>query len=200
MNLVTDAPDKDRYVLIAADPDLYNRWEAGQDLAKDLILARAAGRADEVGEERFAQAIGRALSDQSADPAFKALLLALPSEGDLAVVAAPADPAALHAARDQLLARVAVHLGEPLRRLHKAEVQTVTFSPDAEFAGRRSLRNAALALLAADPHPLNRELARDHFKGASNMTDAMGGLLSARHAWRSGLRGRPGGLLRALER
>ncbi len=176
VNLVTDAPDKDRYVLIAADPDLYNRWEAGQDLAKDLILARAAGRADEVGEERFAQAIGRALSDQSADPAFKALLLALPSEGDLAVVAAPADPAALHAARDQLLARVAVHLGEPLRRLHKAEVQTVTFSPDAESAGRRSLRNAALALLAADPHPLNRELARDHFKGASNMTDAMGGL------------------------
>ena len=176
VNLVTDSLDKDRYVLMAADPDLFNRWEAGQDLAKDLILARAANRADEVGEERFAQAIGRALNDQSADPAFKALLLALPSEADLAVIAAPADPAAIHASRDELLARVAIHLGDSLRRLHEGVAPTATFSPDAESAGRRGLRNAALALLAADPHPLNRELARNHFAAASNMTDAMGGL------------------------
>src|SRR3989338_5547600 len=42
VNLSTDAPDKDRYVLLAADPDLFNRWEAGQGLARDLILRRAA--------------------------------------------------------------------------------------------------------------------------------------------------------------
>ncbi len=85
VNLTTDAPAKDAYVLLAADPDLFNRWEAGQGLARDLILASAAGRPDEVGEERFAEAMGRALDDQSADPAFKALLLALPSEPDLAM-------------------------------------------------------------------------------------------------------------------
>ena len=76
VKLTTDAAARDRYVLLAADPDLFNRWEAGQDLARDLILARAAGRPDEVGEERFAEAVGRALDDQAADPAFKALLLA----------------------------------------------------------------------------------------------------------------------------
>ena len=47
------AADAD-YVLLAADPDLFNRWEAGQRLARGLILARAAGRADETGEIRFA--------------------------------------------------------------------------------------------------------------------------------------------------
>ena len=36
--------------------------------------ARAAGAPDEVGEERYAEAVGRALNDQSAEPAFKALL------------------------------------------------------------------------------------------------------------------------------
>ncbi len=67
VNLSTDAPAKDAYVLLAADPDLFNRWEAGQGLARDLILTRAAGTPDEVGEERYAEALERALKDQSAD-------------------------------------------------------------------------------------------------------------------------------------
>jgi aminopeptidase N len=50
------------------------------------------------------------------------------------------------------------------------------FSPDAEAAGRRALRNAVLDLLAADPHSLNVERASGHFEAAANMTDSMGGL------------------------
>ncbi len=58
VNLTTNTPAKDAYVLLAADPDLFNRWEAGQGLARDLILARAAGRPDEVGEERLRRGAG----------------------------------------------------------------------------------------------------------------------------------------------
>ena len=100
VNLKTDAPESDGYVLLASDPDLFNRWEANQSLAQGLIIARAKGAPDEAGERRFAQAVGRALSDQSAEPAFKAMLLQLPEEADLALAMAPgADPAAIHAAR-----------------------------------------------------------------------------------------------------
>jgi len=176
VNLTTDAPAKDGYVLLSSDPDLFNRWEAGQTLARNLILARAAGQPDEVGEERYAEAMGRALDDQSAEPAFKALLLALPSEPDLAVMAPPADPAAIHEAREALRGRMAVHLGDGLRRLHGGLQDAGEFSPSAEAAGRRALRNAALELLAADPHQDNRDRARGHFQAANNMTDAMGGL------------------------
>jgi aminopeptidase N len=176
VNLTTDAPARDAYGLLAADPDLFSRWEAGQTLARDLILARAAGRPDEVAEERYAEAMRRALEDQSAEPALKALLLSLPSEGDLAVLSAPADPAALHAAREALRTRMALHLGTLLRRLHGGLQEPGSFSPDAASAGRRALRNAALELLAADNHPLNRERARGHFEAAANMTDAIGGL------------------------
>ncbi|HEX7761662.1 MAG TPA: aminopeptidase N [Caulobacteraceae bacterium] len=176
VNLTTDAPAKDGYVLLSSDPDLFNRWEAGQALARNLILTRAQGRPDEVGEERFAQAMGRALDDQSSEPAFKALLLALPSESDLAVIAAPADPAAIHEAREALRDRMAVHLGETLRRLHGGLQDGGEFSASAEAAGRRALRNAALELLAADPHADNRDRARGHFQAAGNMTDAIGGL------------------------
>jgi aminopeptidase N len=176
VNLATDAPAKDGYVLLAADPDLFNRWEAGQVLARDLILARAAGRPDEVGEERYAEALERALKDQSADDAFKALLLIPPSEPDLAIVATPADPAAIHAAREALRARMAAHLDATLRDLHGRLQERGAYSPDAVQAGRRALRNATIELMSANPTPFNREQARAHYDGAGNMTDAIGGL------------------------
>ncbi|MFN3521917.1 MAG: aminopeptidase N [Phenylobacterium sp.] len=176
VTLVTDAKPKDRYVLLAGDPDLFNRWEAGQDLARDLMLARAAGRPDEVAEERYAEALGRALADQAADPAFKALLLALPTEAELSLAMKPADPAALHAARDALRLRLALHLGEQLKHLHIGLQQLGEFTPDAAGAGRRALRNAALDLLAANPRADVAELAEGHYRAATNMTDAIGGL------------------------
>jgi len=176
VNLTTDARSVDRYGLFAADPDLFNRWEAGQTLARDLILARAGGAADEVGEERYADALGRALLDQQSEPAFKALLLALPSEPDLSLAMEPADPAAIHTARSALRARIAVHLGDLLRRLH-GDLQTAgEFSADAQSAGKRALRNGCADLLAADPHAVNVERIVGHFEAAANMTDAMGAL------------------------
>ena len=178
VRLTVDQPAKDRYVLLAADPDLFNRWEAGQALARDLILARAAGHPDEVGEERFAEAMGRALADQAADPAFKALLLVLPTEQDLALAMDPADPGALHKARDALRARMAIHLQDDLRRLHLGLQETGEFSAAAAAAGRRALRNAALDLLSAQPSIATEELAIGHFEAAANMTDAMGGLMA----------------------
>src|SRR5258708_37177304 len=176
VKVVRDAPAKGACVLLSADPDLFHRREAGQSLARGLILARADGRADEVGEERFAEAMGRALDDQSSAPAFKALLLGLPSEPDLAMACEAADPTAIHGAREALRQRMAGHLGATLSRLHDGLRSPEVFSADAEAAGRRALRNAALALLAADPNSHNRERARAHFRDAANMTDAMGGL------------------------
>ena len=176
VRLTTDAPAKDAYVLLASDSDLFNRWEAGQTLAQALILARAAGAPDEVGEARFAEAMGRALSDQSADPAFKALLLALPTEGDLALASAPADPAAIHTAREALRARLAVHLEAELHALHTSLQDQGEFSPDAESAGRRALRNAVLDLLATENTADTALRALGHFDAALTMTDAIGGL------------------------
>src|SRR5690606_7328385 len=136
----------------------------------------AAGQPDEINETRFADAVGRALSDQAAEPAFKALLLALPGEQDLAMAMQPADPRAIREAREALRTRMAVHLGDLLRRLHGGMQDAGEFSPDAASAGRRALRNAALDLLAADPHAENVARAVGHFDAAANMTDAIGGL------------------------
>ena len=171
-------PDRpsDTYLLMAADPDLFNRWEAGQGLAQALILARATGTPDEVGEARFAEALGRALDDQSAEPAFKALMISLPSESDLAMHLVPANPAAIRNAREQLRTRLALHLGELLRRQHTGMQEGGEYSASAQAAGRRALRNAALDLLIAEPVSINIALAQGHFEAAANMTDAIGAL------------------------
>src|SRR5258706_10232727 len=43
VKLTSDAEARDRYILLAGDPDLFNRWEAGQELARALILGRRTG-------------------------------------------------------------------------------------------------------------------------------------------------------------
>jgi aminopeptidase N len=176
VKLEVGAPPEDDYVILAGDPDLFNRWEAGQRRARELILGRASGAPDEPGEVRFAAAMARALGDQSAEDAFKALLLVLPSELDLSLAVPVADPAAIHEAREALRARLAADLAEPLQRMHDELKGAAIFSPDAESAGRRALRNQALMLLAARPSPEATERALGHYRQAANMTDAMGGL------------------------
>jgi aminopeptidase N len=176
VKLESGAPPEDDYVLLAGDPDLFNRWEAGQRLAKALILNRASGVPDTAGEARFAAALGQALGDQSSEHAFKALLLSLPGEQDLSLAVTQADPTAIHEAREALRARLASDLAASLRRMHDELHGPQAFSPDAESAGRRALRNAALDLLAANPTAETAERALDHYRRADNMTDAMGGL------------------------
>jgi len=176
VKLVTDARPLDGYVILASDTDLFNRWEAAQTLAQALILRRADGQPDEVGEERFAEAIGRALSDQAAEPAFKALLLSLPGEGELALAQQPADPTAIHEAREALRTRLAIHLQTQLLDIHSTLQGSEEFSPSAEQAGRRALRNAALDILSANPTAQIRQRAEAHFEAAGAMTEAVGGL------------------------
>lgn len=174
--LTSNATAADSYILLAADPDLFNRWEAGQTVARNLILARARGVENKAGEERFAEAMGRALEDQSAEPAFKALLLTLPSESDLALAWEGADPAAIHDSRNALRGCMAKHLSGVLGRLYSDLREAGPFSADADAAGRRALRNMALELLAANPNERNRERALSHFEAAGNMTDSMAAL------------------------
>jgi aminopeptidase N len=174
--LSSDAPPRDAFVLLAHDPDLFNRWEAGQGLARDLMLRRIAGEPDEVSEIRFAEALGRGLRDAAADDAFKALALELPSEQDLVMSLRRADPRAIHEAREALRARIAVHLNDLLTDIHGALQEPGDFSVDAAAAGRRALRNAALDMLAAAPSAALAARAKGHFEAAANMTDAMGGL------------------------
>ncbi len=159
--------------LMGRDVDAFNRWEAGQNLATDVLKAMTGGaKADAT----YVEAIGKALARADEDPAFAALMLAPPLESELAVAMTPPDPEAIHAARTALIRSVAVAHGKAFEKLYTKLSAASAFSPDAKAAGRRALRNACLRYLTAMDDEAAAGLADAHYRAATNMTDMIAGL------------------------
>jgi aminopeptidase N len=165
--------------LLSYDTDPFNRWEAGQRLAMDLLLQgvadRRAGRPVRF-PEYLAQAFGRVLQDAEADPAFAAEALTLPPEVVIAEQLDEIDPLAVHQVRLAMRTFLAERLRDALRRSYDAFATPGPYSPDASASGRRALRNLCLAFLMDLGDSDARRLCLEQLAGASNMTDAMAAL------------------------
>jgi aminopeptidase N len=165
--------------LMASDSDAFNRWEAGQALATRILLAGVAnlqGGQPMTVPANFLEAMGRMISDGSKDPAFAAECLQLPSEGYLAECMEIADPDAIHQAYMTVVREAAVKYRTRFEGAFRHFSVTGPYSPDAAAAGRRALRNAALAYVAVIDDATARALAFLEFRRAENMTDAMAAL------------------------
>lgn len=171
--------EAERAFLMAGDPDPFNRWEAGNQYATQLILDRVAAAqrgAPAPSAAAFVAAFGRNLADETLDDAFRAYLLALPSEEYIAEQMAVVDVDAIHAARRALRVELAnTHLAA-LRDLYDRLRSNAPFAPDAASAGRRALRNAALTYLAVADDAAAQALPATQFAAADNMTDRMAAL------------------------
>ena len=157
--------------LMAHDSDAFNRWEAGQRLATNLLL----GGVSEA-PHSFIDAFRRVLRDGPKDPAFATEALNLPSETTLAEQMEVVDPDALHASRNSVRRQLAAALREDLLATHRAMAVSGPYSPDAASAGKRSLRNLCLGLLMEINDAEVRALCVKQFETADNMTDAMAAL------------------------
>ena len=178
-----DYTDGELAFLLAHDSDPFNRWEAGQRLATRRLLALAAsGVAADLSyattdeDKLIADALRKLLRDASLDPAFRDLALTLPSEGMLAEQSAAIDPQAIHRARRALRRYLAHALHADLLELYHANHVGGAYRPDPEPAGRRALRNNALAYLAELGDDAVQALMREQLDGATNMTDRIAAL------------------------
>jgi len=174
-----DYTDAELTHLMAYDSDPFSRWEAGQALTTRILLAgienlRAGG--EMTVPQSFAEAIGRVISDGSRDPAFAAECLQLPAEGHLAECMEVADPDAIHAARMQFMRDIATKYRTRFEGAFRHFSVSGPYSPDAAAAGRRALRNAALAYVSTVDDGTSRALAFLEYRRAENMTDAMAAL------------------------
>ena len=173
--------------LMAYDSDSFNRWEAGQRLAANLMLdgiaAVRAGGEPRV-PESFVAAFARVLADAGEDPAFAAEALALPSEGFLAEQMSEVDPDAIHRVRVGLRRQLAAALREELQSTYAAFAVSGPYSPDAASAGRRSLRNVCLGYLAELGDADARARVVQQFERADNMTDSIAAMSAlAQYDW-----------------
>ncbi len=174
-NLTVNLPDADLEFQMANDSDLFNRWQAAQDYATRILVASTkAIRAGErtAAPTAFARALGVTLANDELEPAYRAQMLMMPSEADIArVIARNVEPTAIHRARRSLRRQLGTLLGERLVDAYRDYAQAGPYSPDAKSAGRRSLRNAALGLLTARGKPEDIKRTAQHFRSAGNATD-----------------------------
>ncbi|MEM1273706.1 MAG: aminopeptidase N [Pseudomonadota bacterium] len=171
-----EASRADRLVLLANDPDPFTRWEAGRSLAKDVVSATVLE--GDTPDPTWLEALGTVLADDGLEPAFRALVLALPSEDDmadsLARSGAVPDPTAIHWVLEETKDAIAEALGSQLAQLFEAMAVPGRYTPEADAAGRRSLRMAALSLLSRGD---DGRRARELFAAQTNMTEEFAAFL-----------------------
>jgi len=160
---------RERLAQMAHDPDPFTRWEAGQSIARALMLGAADASAADL-----AAALGRELERAQEDPAFAALALRLPDLNELILASPKPDPEALYTARERLRRTIAAALRERLEPMARAKSET-PFSPSADAAGRRALKSVALDLLAA-LGPEQTDLLCSVFDEAQSMTETAAAL------------------------
>jgi len=180
IRLVTDLSTDDLAFLAAHDSDPFNRWQALQSIATRLLI-------DNVGEirkdgkpkndDKLMLALAGLIEDVSLEPAFVALALVPPGEGDIArEIGRDIDPDAIHRAREALRCDIGARLGAALSTLYERLTVPGGYTPDATSAGRRALRNIALDLMAADGNAEGIGRAARQYATADNMTDRMAAL------------------------
>ncbi len=183
--IVKYAFDADRLALLAAhDSDPFNRWEAIQRLALDVLVrgvdAMHAGEPVVV-PEGFVRACERVLGDAQTDPAWCAEALNLPAEAYVAEQMAQVDPDAIHAVRIHVRRVLASRLREPLEETYRDCEVTGPYSFDAASAGRRAARALCLSLLTELDDPSIRAAAWRQFEQANDMTERMAALTALSH-------------------
>jgi aminopeptidase N len=173
--------DADLLVLLRHDSDPYNRWEAGQRLAMQRLLAAIRGDADAgAPDAEFVAAMRDVLRHPELDAAFKELVLTLPGEAYVAEQLESVDPQRVHAAREAMRLALAQTLRADWEWAFDAHQVTGGYSPDPVSSGRRALANLSLAMLCLDAVDRGDAVwpgrAYQRFKDASNMTVRQGAL------------------------
>lgn len=165
----------ERAFLLAHDTDPFNRWDAGRALAQDLLVQMV--RDDAAPEAAYLEGLAGVLRDDALDPAFRALVLHLPSEEDTAQALFDAghvpDPTAINQAHETLKLHMAQHLQDILPRISADMTVTGPYTPDAGPAGQRALGNVVLALTSRLD---GGRQASQQFAAADNMTQQLGAL------------------------
>lgn len=176
----------DLLFLLSHDSDGFNRWEAGQRLAVDIIqeiIGQIQAGDPTVVDERlikaFENVLDQALSgdqSESLDKAMLASMLVLPTETYLAELVETADVDAIHQAREFVRSTLTNRLSGLLLTVYKMNQAVKTYEPNAEQVAQRALKNVCLAYLMQPESTEMIDLCIAQFEASDNMTDTAAAL------------------------
>jgi aminopeptidase N len=166
--------------LLAHDSDPFNRWDAGQNLASQIILNRVEqlieGEHPRSLNPQLVDAYRKALGQTGDDLSYLARLLTLPSQAYVSAMMKIIDPDAIHAAWSAVRRELAEALAVELEALYRANHREESGQLDTGAVGRRALKNVCLEYLAELETPAVQELCVRQFREARNMTDQIAAL------------------------
>ena len=162
--------------LAAHDSDPFNRWEAGQRLALDAMLAVMDGVDPQRAAASLLDVFAATLRDQSLDPAFRQLMLSLPGETVLSEHLQVVDPTLVRQSRNAVRALIGNWLAADWQQTWRQLVADGPYRPDAAGSGRRALRNLALEYWMQSGDPAAHQAAQTQLAQADNMTERQAAL------------------------
>jgi aminopeptidase N len=168
----------DRLFLARHDDDLVSRWQALNVAATEALIEAVnllRGSRNARFDPKLSAILGEMSRNEGLEPAFRALALTLPLEGDIArEIGRNVDPDAIFAARNALIRETAVTNKAAFGLVIDSMRSRDAFSPDAASAGKRALKNVLLDYVSAGSG--EPALAAAEFTAATNMTDRLAAL------------------------
>jgi aminopeptidase N len=167
--------------LMQHDTDGFNRWDAGQNLALDVIyqIMQQLAEGDEpTVDARLITAYRTVLKRDDIDYSMLAKMLLLPSVSYIAETQDVIDIQAISQARSHVQSVLAEALAKDLAALYQRLNVEQEYLPEPEQMAQRGLKNAALSYLLKTDHKKYCDLAIEQFENSDNMTDSMAALAS----------------------
>ena len=179
--------DEQLFTLFKHDPDHFSRWEAGQRIGCRVLMqlvsnSREGKKLDLPSSLAEAFGVILAMADREGH-AFAAQLLSLPSESYLAEEMKVIDVDAIHAAREFVRMELAAKLKDAFLKAYRDHGENGPYSYSPAAAGKRRLKNLALAYLMSI-HASDPEIAATcyrQFENADNMSDEISALTGLVH-------------------
>ncbi len=179
VKLVMERSLEELAFLLSYDTDTFNRWEAGQQLAGQVIAKLIA----DVQQNRALQldpiviaAFKKVLAQPWDDLSYFSLLLSLPSESYLAEQMAIVDVEAIHKAREFVVSTLASQLQPELESLYQENHRDESGQLNALAIGRRRIKNISMSYLSRLGNEKIQQWAEAQFHSARNMTDQISAL------------------------
>ncbi len=182
VKITSNTSTEDLLFLLANDSDPFNRWEAGQICMKSWMtgLVDQARAGEELTQNAdLTEALRKVITDDSLEDAFKVKLMSLPGESGIANhIGQNIDPGAIHTAHRHAKHSLGESLKAELEAVYEACSDNGPYSPDAESAGRRALRNGALDYLVHGAPSQGIVLASRQAAESTSLNDTMAALLT----------------------
>jgi aminopeptidase N len=179
-----DLTDEQLSFLMAHDSDDFNRWEAGQQLGINMIMALLKARKQNKTlqvDPAFISAIDKILTDPDLDKALAAQAISLPSESYLAEFVTPVDPVAIHEVRRFVRKTLADELKDRFWDGYERNQNDGPYTIDQRAIGQRRLKNTCLSYLMTLEEPSVTQRCFEQFSKANNMTDVIAALNALSH-------------------